>query len=137
MKETTDRTKSIKPWYGILVDWLKELVPYGNLNEYMRIDVCRPDKPGYGFGLGVGGIAVTFYSHTYKYVLDVDEDKMHLMAIDRKPIAGTEDMRNRQFYKSGHIYNGAFSDDGWNQLKNAIVQRESVKIVKYARASKY
>lgn len=131
MKDKTDKEKSITPIES-LFEWIKELIPGDDLNEYVNISICQPGGKT-DFGMGIEGYTFTFYSHTYKYILNISADKMILTSINRKPIAGTEGIGNEQIHEGRQIYNGVFADDSWRELKDVIIKREVVKIVKYAR----
>lgn len=102
-----------------LTEWLKEIVPYSNLDEYVRWK--DPDEANFQ--------RVIFCTDLYVYAiaaLPPSDDRQHgylgCVSSCRKMLAGEDWTRGRD------LPDGPFSRETWESIKGAIIRHELVKL---------
>lgn len=148
MKEKKDKEKSIIParvwpdipeelkkeckWYRVLRDWLCEIVPGGDINQYCAIGLRR----SYDHEFNIAEIEAVLYSHTYRYSIVASEERLYVNVEMRKPIAGFGGGGKMDYeFERNELFDGKFSARNWEFVKNEILRYEMVKIVKQARTA--
>lgn len=114
-------------WYLVLRDWLCEVVPGGNLNDYCHVELIAADmnEPK------INNVRATIFTHTHRYVIEANEDWFSVQALKRKPLAGSE--LGGEEYSGDDLFRGRFAVDNWEEAKKRIIRYEMVKIKKDAR----
>ncbi len=108
----------MKNWRSHFLEWLKEIVYYGDIGDYVEF-VEDSNPPNI--------TKVRVYTHDYKYVIVAKENYLGCVYVCRKPRAGEGWSRGRD------LPDGKFNRKTWEKIKNSIIKHELVKIAKSAR----
>ena len=116
-------------WYLVLRDWLCEIVPGGNINDYCHVELLCADmhEPA------ITKIKATVFTRTHRFVICAKEDWFSVQALKRKPLAGTE--IGGEAYQGDDLFQGKFTVDNWEEIKKRILKYELVKVIKEVRVS--
>ena len=116
-------------WYLVLRDWLCEIVPGGNLNDYCHVELLCADmhEPA------ITEVKATVFTRTHRYLIHAMEEWFAVQALKRKPLAGTE--IGGEQYHGDDLFKGRFTVDNWEEAKKRILRYEMVKVIKEARTS--
>ena len=113
-------------------DWLKEICPWGNIENYVEFrqelpqewdlpqgKYCINDKPK-----EPDAIIINLYTKDYSYYIKAKEKYLGCIYSHRKPRAGEDWTRGRD------LPDGRFNGETWESIKHAILQNEFVKVAK-------
>lgn len=116
-------------WYHVLRDWICEIVPGGNINDYCHVELLCADmhEPA------MTEVRVTIFTRTHRYLIIAMEKWFTVQALKRKPLAGTE--IGGEEYRGDDLFKGRFTVDNWQQAKKRILSYEFVKVIKEVRTS--
>lgn len=116
-------------WYLVLRDWLCEIVPGGNLNDYCHVELLCADahEPA------ITEVKATIFTHTHRFLIHAMEEWLIVRALKRKPLAGSE--IGGEEYQGDDLFKGRFTVDNWEEAKKRILRYEMVKVIKEVRIS--
>ena len=116
-------------WYLVLRDWLCEIVPGGNINDYCHVELLCADmhEPA------ITEVKATIFTRTHRFIIHAMEEWFIVQALKRKPLAGSE--IGGEEYQGDDLYKGRFTVDNWEEAKKRILRYELVKVIKEVRIS--
>jgi len=127
--DVPDEVKAEYKWYLVLRDWLCEIVPGGNINDYCHVELLSADmhEPA------IDEVKATIFTRTHRFLIHATEEWFTVQALKRKPLAGTA-IDSEEYY-GDDLFKGRFAVDNWVEAKKRILRYELVKVIKEARIS--
>ena len=127
--DVPEEVKQGYSWYLVLRDWLCEIVPGGNINDYCHVELISADmhEPA------IDEVKATIFTRTHRYLIHANEEWFTVQVLKRKPLAGTA-IDSEEYY-GDDLFKGRFTVDNWQEIKKRILCYELVKVVKEARVS--
>jgi hypothetical protein len=106
-----------------LIEWLKEIVPYNNLDKYVRLRDAE--------GQHLQRLVFCTEAHTYAISAHFEGDRTYLGCI-----ASARKMRAGEDWTRGNdLPDGDFSRQTWERIKNAIIRHEMIELEPVKAAS--
>lgn len=127
----------MKNWRSQFKDWLKEICPWDNIEDYVQFegeypkdwklkkDLIRVNERRHFHSDRIG---VLIYTKDHSYQIGAKETYLGCIASCRKPRAGED------WTRGSDLPDGKFNRETWERIKNAIARYELVKIAKKQKA---
>ena len=134
LNKTTKAKSSEFPWKSQFMEWLKEIVPWEKIREYVQFKGGIPDffiKGKMGpFNVDTrveydeNCISVRVFSHDHLYNIVAKSDYLGCTMTKRKSRAGED-------WTRGHdLPDGKFVQSTWDKIKLAILKTELVRVAR-------